>query len=125
MTVVLIDNSQLLYIDKIDIGKYQNLMIIFKEIKKYGMASAQSIFLVGEDWLTVSKAMAIAAGEIKLELTAAKRKKVQESAQTVANIVAKGQPFTASIQALVPYVPQKFRKKKPKYYRPIFSKATV
>jgi len=54
------------------------------------MTSSQNEFKLGEDWLTASMALAIAEGKIKLTLSAAKRKKVQESAQTVANIVAKG-----------------------------------
>jgi len=51
------------------------------------MASAQSIFLVGEDWLTVSRPWLYCWQEkIKLDSLAAKRKKVQESAQTRRNM---------------------------------------
>lgn len=54
------------------------------------MASTSKTFQLGEDWLTSSIALSIAKGKTKAELSIATRKKVNDSAKMVANIVEKG-----------------------------------
>ena len=54
------------------------------------MGSTLKSFKFGEDWLTASIALSIAKGKIKAELSTATRKKVNDSAKIVANIVEKG-----------------------------------
>ena len=54
------------------------------------MGSTLRSFKFGEDWLTASIALSIAKGKTKAELSIATRKKVNDSAKIVANIVEKG-----------------------------------
>ena len=54
------------------------------------MGSTLRSFKFGEDWLTASIALSIAKGKTKAELSTATRKKVNDSAKIVANIVEKG-----------------------------------
>ena len=54
------------------------------------MGSTLKSFKFGEDWLTASIALSIAKGKTKAELSIATRKKVNDSAKIVANIVEKG-----------------------------------
>ena len=54
------------------------------------MASTTKTFKLGEDWLTAGIALAIANGKTKAELSTATRKKVNDSAKIVANIIEKG-----------------------------------
>jgi histidine ammonia-lyase len=54
------------------------------------MASTSKTFQLGEDWLTAGIALAIVNGKTKAELSIATRKKVNDSAKIVANIIEKG-----------------------------------
>ncbi|SMC35016.1 histidine ammonia-lyase [Cellulophaga tyrosinoxydans] len=54
------------------------------------MGSTLKSFKFGEDWLTASITLSIAKGKTKAELSIATRKKVNDSAKIVANIVEKG-----------------------------------
>ncbi len=54
------------------------------------MGSTLKSFKLGEDWLTASIALSIAKGKTKVELSTTTRKKVNDSAKIVANIVEKG-----------------------------------
>ncbi|MGA9239146.1 aromatic amino acid lyase, partial [Robiginitalea sp.] len=56
------------------------------------MDKKDSVFAYGEDHLTPGKALQIARGTLRGILTESARKKVQASAQIVAQIVEKGAP---------------------------------
>jgi len=56
------------------------------------MITVPKTFRFGEDWLTASTAIAIAAGKTSLELSELSRNKIKSSSQIVKNIVEKGHP---------------------------------
>ncbi len=56
------------------------------------MKSNNNFFLLGEDFLTAGKALEIARGNCKIQLSQKARERVRESHKTVASIVDKGHP---------------------------------